>query len=175
MGLVLQFFFGILITIFSCFSWHMYIGLYRTPAGWYGQQPYLGPANPWPWRNMGVWDGEIAPKWGGITNAQLSSDSILSVLCSYSGKKGGRLENSEFKSQIKIADKNPLLRGIFYIPRKNLQIGLRIRALNKTRPIRSTMCPPWWNNCMTVWFMSCLTSCFNFFWNSPYFHWTSLT
>ena len=41
---------------------------------------------------------------------------------------GGRLENSEFKSQIKIADKNPLLRGISYIPRKNLQIGLQKRG-----------------------------------------------
>ena len=47
-----------------------YIGIYRTPAGWYGQEPYLGPAHLWSWRNMGVWDEKIAPKWGGTTNAQ---------------------------------------------------------------------------------------------------------
>ena len=47
-----------------------YIGIYRTPAGWYGQEPYLGPAHMWLWQNMGVWDEKIAPKWGGTANAQ---------------------------------------------------------------------------------------------------------
>ena len=48
-----------------------YIDLYRTSAGWYGQEPYLGPAQPWPWWNMGVWDEVIALKWDGMTNAHL--------------------------------------------------------------------------------------------------------
>ena len=47
-----------------------YIGIYQTPAGWYGQEPYLGPAHLWLWQNMGVWDEKIAPKWGGTANAQ---------------------------------------------------------------------------------------------------------
>ena len=47
-----------------------YIGIYRTPAGWYGQEPYLGPAHLWLCQNMGIWDKKIAPKWGGTANAQ---------------------------------------------------------------------------------------------------------
>jgi hypothetical protein len=39
-----------------------YIGIYRMPAGWYGQEPYLGPAHLWLWQKMGVWDEKIAPK-----------------------------------------------------------------------------------------------------------------
>ena len=57
-----------------------YIGIYRTPAGWYGQEPYLGPAHLWSWRNMGVWDEKIAPKWGGTTNAQFRF-SVSYVWC----------------------------------------------------------------------------------------------
>ena len=45
-----------------------YIGLYWTPAGWYGQKPYLGPAHMWLWQNMAVCDAELGPKWGGVTN-----------------------------------------------------------------------------------------------------------
>jgi len=45
-----------------------YIGLYWTPAGWYGQKPYLGPAHMWLWQNMVVCDAELGPKWGGVTN-----------------------------------------------------------------------------------------------------------
>ena len=48
-----------------------YIGIYRTPASWYGQEPYLGPVHKWPWQNMAVRDEEIALKWAGITNAHL--------------------------------------------------------------------------------------------------------
>lgn len=66
---------------FLQFFWHLnyhilmfflaYIGLYRTPVGLHGQEPYLGPAHLWLWRNMDVWDKVIALKWGGITNAHL--------------------------------------------------------------------------------------------------------
>ena len=45
-----------------------YIGLYWTPAGWYGQKPYLGPGHMWLWQNMAVCDAELGPKWGGVTN-----------------------------------------------------------------------------------------------------------
>ena len=45
-----------------------YIGLYWTPAGWYGQKPYLGPAHMWLWQNIAVCDAELGPKWGGVTN-----------------------------------------------------------------------------------------------------------
>ena len=48
-----------------------YVGLYRTPARWYGQKPYLEPTHISPWRNMVVWDEAIALTWGGITNAHL--------------------------------------------------------------------------------------------------------
>ena len=52
-----------------------YIGLYWTPAGWYGQKPYLGPAHMWLWQNMAVCDAELGPKWGGVTNIHLTRPS----------------------------------------------------------------------------------------------------
>ena len=63
-----------------------YIGIYRTPAGWYGQEPYLGPAHLWLWQNMGVWDEKIAPKWGGTANAQFrfSVSYRVNLACSCS-------------------------------------------------------------------------------------------
>ena len=69
------------LSAFYRFFWHLnyhilmfflaYIGLYRTPVGLHGQEPYLGPAHLWLWRNMDVWDKVIALKWGGKTNAHL--------------------------------------------------------------------------------------------------------
>ena len=49
-----------------------YIGLYWTPAGWYGQKPYLRPANMWLRQNMAVCDAELGPKWGGVTNTRFT-------------------------------------------------------------------------------------------------------
>ena len=49
-----------------------YIGLYWTPAGWYGQKPYLGPAHMWLRQNMAVCDAELGPKWGGVTNTRFT-------------------------------------------------------------------------------------------------------
>ena len=59
-----------------------YIGLYWTPAGWYGQKPYLGPAHMWLRQNMAVCDAELGPKWGGVTNTRFT------FLASYKGPEG---------------------------------------------------------------------------------------
>ena len=52
-----------------------YIGIYRMPAGWYGQEPYLGPAHLWLWQNMGVWDKKNSSKmrWHSKCSVQILS------------------------------------------------------------------------------------------------------
>ena len=70
-----------IVSFFQVF-WHLnyhilvffpaYIGLYWTPAGWYGQKPYLGPAHMWLRQNMAVCDAELGPKWGGVTNTRFT-------------------------------------------------------------------------------------------------------
>ena len=70
-----------------------YIGLYWTPAGWYGQKPYLGPAHMRLRQNMAVCDAELGPKWGGVTNTRFT------FLASYEEKKNCEVCDSAAQSQ----------------------------------------------------------------------------
>ena len=71
-----------------------YIGLYWTPAGWYGQKPYLGPAHMWLRQNMAVCDAELGPKWGGVTNTRFT------FLASYSIKNWSRFDISRAQTRL---------------------------------------------------------------------------
>ena len=80
-----------------------YIGLYWTPAGWYGQKPYLGPGHMWLWQNMAVCDAELGPKWGGVTNTRFTFLSATEYFPSRTIIQPGWVSSSSLSSSLSLS------------------------------------------------------------------------